>query len=278
MFTSFEKFKDQHIAIIGDIILDKYIFGKVERISPEAPVPIVTVIDEKYSPGGAANVAANVATLGGNAYLFGIVGNDQAKEILYRKTNDLNINTDGILTDNSKNTIKKTRVIGLNQQLLRIDYENTNYIESHLEKEFIDKLENIPDLSALIISDYAKGTITEKLIKKIKVLSKEKNFLIIVDPKPKHKDWYKDTFLITPNKKEAEQMCHTEIENEIDLENCGIQLSKELNCNVVVTMGDKGMSIFEMKKKKCSEKYFPSTGASNFTSDLLTKNIIDIRT
>ena len=149
MFTSFEKFNEQHIAIIGDIILDKYIIGKVDRISPEAPVPIVKVIDEKYSPGGAANVAANVSTLGGNAYLFGIVGDDQAKEILIGKTNDLNINTDGILTDNSKNTIKKTRVIGLNQQLLRIDYENTNYIESHLEKEFIDKLKNIPDLSAL---------------------------------------------------------------------------------------------------------------------------------
>ena len=249
MFTSFEKFKEQHIAIIGDIILDKYIFGKVERISPEAPVPIVRVIDEKYSPGGAANVAANISTLGGNAYLFGIVGNDQAKEILIGKTNDLNINTDGIITDKSKNTIKKTRVIGLNQQLLRIDYENTNYIESHLEKEFIDKLENIPQLSALIISDYAKGTITEELIKKIKVLSKKKNFLIIVDPKPKHKAWYKNTFLITPNKKEAEQMCHTEIQNQTDLENCGRQLSKELNCNVVITTGEKGMSIFEMNKK-----------------------------
>jgi len=249
MFSSFEKFKEQHIAIIGDIILDKYIFGKVERISPEAPVPIVRVIKEKYNPGGAANVAVNVATLGGNAYLLGIVGNDHSKEIIIQRTNDLNIKSDGILTDNIKNTIKKTRVIGLNQQLLRIDYENTNYIENHLEKEFIDKLENISNLSALLISDYAKGTITEELIKKIKVLSKKKNFLIIVDPKPKHKAWYKDTFLITPNKKEAEQMCHTEIQNQIDLENCGRQLSKELNCNVVITTGEKGMSIFEMNKK-----------------------------
>ena len=249
MFTPHTNFRVQHIAIIGDIILDKYIFGKVERISPEAPVPIVKVVEEKYSPGGAANVAANVSTLGGNAYLFGIVGNDLSKDILLGRTNDLNINSDGILTDNSKNTIKKIRVIGLNQQLLRIDYENTNYIESHLENEFIDKLENIHDLSALIISDYAKGTITEELIKKIKVLSKKKNFLIIVDPKPKHKAWYKDTFLITPNKKEAEQMCNTEIQSIIDLENCGKQLSKELNCNVVITTGERGMSIFEMNKK-----------------------------
>ena len=101
----------------------------------------------------------------------------------------------------------------------------------------------------MIISDYAKGTITEELVNKIKVLSKKKNFWIIIDPKPKHKSWYKDTFLITPNKKEAEQMCHAEIRNQIDLENCGRKLSKELNCNVVITTGEKGMSIFNMNKK-----------------------------
>ncbi|MCK4696230.1 MAG: D-glycero-beta-D-manno-heptose-7-phosphate kinase, partial [Candidatus Cloacimonetes bacterium] len=127
------KFKNQKIAVIGDIILDKYIYGTVDRISPEAPVPIVKVTSEKYVPGGAANVGANISTLGGKVYLLGVTGNDEAGKILIEKAKSLNINTDSILIDKKKNTIKKTRVIGLNQQLLRIDFENTDYIESHFE-------------------------------------------------------------------------------------------------------------------------------------------------
>ena len=109
-----KKFKNQKIAVIGDLILDKYIYGQVDRISPEAPVPIVKVLKEKFVPGGAANVAANISTLGGNPFLFGIVGNDQYKDILLQKTAEMNIPTSGIFTDNNKTTIRDRKSTRLN--------------------------------------------------------------------------------------------------------------------------------------------------------------------
>ena len=132
----FDKFKSLNIAVIGDIMLDKYLFGDVKRISPEAPVPIICVSKEQYIPGGAANAAHNISTLTGNAYLFGIVGNDNAKEILLDVTKKNSINVEGVLGSNKFQTIQKIRVIGHNQQLLRIDYEDKEYINNEIEDKF----------------------------------------------------------------------------------------------------------------------------------------------
>ena len=237
-------FSQQKIAVIGDLILDKYIYGEVDRISPEAPVPIVRVLREKYVPGGAANVAANISTLGGSPFLFGIVGDDHYRDILLQKTAELNIPTSGILTDNNKTTIRKTRVIGLNQQLLRIDHENTDYIETHVEEKFINKLKEINDLSAIIVSDYAKGTITKQLISQLIQLSKENDISLIIDPKPKHKDWYAGSTLITPNKKEAQEMSGIIIESEEDIITAGKILVNKFNADVIITAGADGMYVF----------------------------------
>ena len=244
-----KKFKNQKIAVIGDLILDKYIYGEVDRISPEAPVPIVRVIKEKYVPGGAANVAANISTLGGNPYLFGIVGDDQYKDILLRKIEEMNIPTTSIFTDNNKTTTRKTRVIGLNQQLLRIDHENTNYIETHQEGKFINKLKEINDLSAILISDYAKGTITKQLMLHLIQFSKENNISIIIDPKPKHKEWYAGSTLITPNKKEAQEIIGMLIETEEDFIKAGKKIVNKFDSDVIITAGAEGMYIFEKLKE-----------------------------
>lgn len=243
------RFQNQKIAIIGDLILDKYVYGIVDRISPEAPVPVVKVTKERFVPGGAANVAANISTLSGQAFLFGIVGNDQHKDILVKSVNDLNIDSLGILTDPKKQTIQKTRIIGMNQQLLRIDNEDTGYIETHLEAEFITKLKKINDLNSIIISDYAKGTITQELLQQIIALGNEKNIHLIIDPKPKHKDWYKNAFLITPNKKEAQEMSGITIETENDFIKAGEKLVEELSANIIITAGAEGMYIFEKDNK-----------------------------
>jgi D-glycero-beta-D-manno-heptose-7-phosphate kinase len=243
------KFKNQKIAVIGDLILDKYIYGDVERISPEAPVPIVRVLREKFVPGGAANVAANISTLGGKPFLFGIVGNDQYKDILLQKTAEMNITASSILIDNHKITIRKTRVIGLNQQLLRIDHENTVYIETHQEQKFINKLKDIKDLSAVIVSDYAKGTITKQLMTQLIQYSKENDILLVVDPKPKHKEWYSDSSLITPNKKEAQEMSGTIIETEGGFTEAGKILNNKFNSNIIITAGANGMYVFAKKNK-----------------------------
>ena len=243
------KFKNQKIAVIGDIILDKYIYGTVDRISPEAPVPIVKVTSERYVPGGAANVGANISTLGGKVYLLGVTGNDEAGKILIEKAKSLNINTDSILMDKKKNTIKKTRVIGLNQQLLRIDFENTDYIESRFEDRFLDFLSSLKELAAIIISDYAKGTITEEMMNKLKILSKNKDILLIIDPKPEHKSWYNNVSLITPNKKEAQEMYGTVIENIDDYFQSGKHLMEQFDSEIILTAGEKGMFVFEKNKE-----------------------------
>ena len=227
------KFKEKNILVIGDIMLDKYIFGDVERISPEAPVQIVNVKEEKFIPGGAANVANNIAALNANAFMIGVIGNDNEAIILLNELKKRNINTEGIITDNQKPTTQKVRVLGQKQQLLRIDYEKKDYLNKETESKIITFIkEKIEKIDAIIISDYAKGVITKNLMENIKKLAENK--IIIVDPKPKHKDFYKNTTLITPNLKEAKEMA----DNEEDL-------IKELNTSILVTKGEKGMSLLE---------------------------------
>ncbi|MCK4664923.1 MAG: D-glycero-beta-D-manno-heptose-7-phosphate kinase [Bacteroidales bacterium] len=244
-----KKFSNKKIAVIGDLMLDKYVYGEVERISQEAPIPIIRVTDEKYVPGGAANVAANISTLGGDAFLFGIVGNDYYKDILLDKLYSLEISTDGILTNTKKNTILKTRIIGLEQQLLRMDKENIEYIDDQFVENILTNLKDVDDLSAIIISDYAKGTITENLMHGVKEFSKKNNIILIIDPKPKHKSWYKDASLITPNKAESQQMSGIVIENEDNIKEAGKKLVGDLNSNIIITAGNEGMYVFEKGKE-----------------------------
>ncbi len=271
-----KKFKDQKIAVFGDLILDKYIYGEVNRISPEAPVPIVRVLKEKIVPGGAANVAANISTLGGNALLFGIVGNDRSKDVLLHKIEEMNITTSGIVIDQNKTTTLKTRVIGLNQQLLRIDHDNTNYLELHQETKFINKLKEVKDLSAILISDYAKGTITKQLMSQLITYSKNNKIPIIIDPKPKHQEWYAGSTLITPNKKEAQEMSGMIIETKMDFINSGEKLVNKFNSDIIITAGAEGMYVFEKDKrdkvKGISEKktLFNSTHNSQLKTQNLT--------
>ncbi|MFC1888068.1 bifunctional heptose 7-phosphate kinase/heptose 1-phosphate adenyltransferase [Candidatus Cloacimonadota bacterium] len=241
-------FKGKKIAVVGDIILDKYIFGEVERISPEAPVPVVQVTDEKYVPGGAANVACNLIALGAETSLLGITGEDEDRDILLGSAELLGIDTAGIITDETRKTIKKTRVIGMNQQLLRIDFEDNEYIESFLENAFMEKLSSLKELNAVIVSDYAKGVITDGLMQKIKTWCRENSVLLVVDPKPRHKGWYKDVDLITPNKLEAHVMSGIHIENEDDYRQAVAGLSKELETSVVLTAGAGGMYVLNYER------------------------------
>lgn len=243
-----DEFKNKNIVVIGDLMLDKYIFGKVERISPEAPVQVVSVDKEKYVPGGAANAANNVASLNGGAYLLGIVGNDIAKDILIDVVKSKSIATEGIVIDSKKPTIQKIRVIGQNQQLLRIDYEDKRYIDNEANLKLLENIKKIDKIDAIIVSDYAKGTINKEIMCEIKEYAIENKILLIIDPKPKHKDFYKGASLITPNKKEAEEMTGIKIENNSDLEKVGKKLMDELECDVLITTGEKGMSLFERGK------------------------------
>jgi rfaE bifunctional protein kinase chain/domain len=243
------EFSKKRIAVIGDLMLDNYIFGKVERISPEAPVPIVSVYEERCVPGGAANTANNISSMKGNSFLFGILGEDFAKNNFLESTRKNLINVEGIIISQKKPTIQKTRVIGHNQHLLRIDYENTDLIEGVLEEKIISAVKKIKNLDAIAISDYAKGTVTQKICEEIGKYAFKNKILLIVDPKPKHKEFYRNVSLITPNKKEAEEMTGINLKTEEDIENAGKKLVEEMKCNVLITTGENGMSLFEKNKK-----------------------------
>ena len=241
-----EEFKNKKIVVIGDIMLDKYVWGEVTRISPEAPVQVVNVLSETYAPGGASNVASNASALNAKVFMIGIAGNDEAKNILLEELKKRSVNTDGIFIDNDKPTTQKVRIIGRSQQLLRVDYEKREHVHQNIENSMINFLENIMDeIDILVISDYAKGVITDDFSRKLIKMAKNHDKAIIVDPKPKHRDFYTNVTLITPNKTEASQMTNIEESSDDSIMEMGSKLLKELNANILITRGEKGMSLFE---------------------------------
>jgi len=238
--------KNKKILVIGDIMLDKYIWGNVSRISPEAPVQVVDVKRETHVPGGAANTANNISSLGAKSFIAGIVGNDQEKDTLLKELTKRNINSEGIITDSKKPTITKTRIMAHNQQLLRVDYEDKAYIDNDFENKIINFVNKVIDeIDLIIISDYAKGIITPNLIKQLIEITQQKNKKIIIDPKPKHKNFFKGVDLITPNHKEAAEMAGIKETRDEDIQKIGKKLIEDLNSNVLITRGKKGMALFE---------------------------------
>ncbi|MBS3114047.1 bifunctional hydroxymethylpyrimidine kinase/phosphomethylpyrimidine kinase [Candidatus Woesearchaeota archaeon] len=207
---------------------------------------VVNVLKETYEPGGASNVANNVAALDGNAFMVGIAGNDEAKNILLEELKRKGINTNGIFTDNDKPTTQKVRIVGRSQQLLRVDYEKKEHVHKNIESAMITFLEKtIKDIDVVVISDYAKGVITPEISQRLIQISRENNKIVIVDPKPKHRDLYANVTLITPNNAEASEMTNIEDESDDALIEIGNKLLKYLNTNVLITRGEKGMSLFE---------------------------------
>ncbi len=240
-----ENFKKLNILVIGDVMLDKYTFGEVSRISPEAPIPVLEVKEQRFVPGGAANVASNITSFNAKCSLIGIVGNDESKKILLTELEKRKINVSNLITDKKRRTIVKERIIAKSQQMIRVDFENKEYIHFDHIKEIIKKIGKTK-YDAIIVSDYAKGMITHELLNELKKL----NVKIIVDTKPLHKKWYKDVFAITPNEKEAREMSASLEEKSSNIEDVGNYLKKELNANVLMTRGQHGISLFEKGESK----------------------------
>lgn len=241
-----EHFKGKKILVIGDIMLDKYVWGDVSRISPEAPVQVVNVLKETYEPGGAANVANNISALTGKAFMAGITGNDDARGILLEDLKNKNINVDGIFIDNDKPTTQKIRIIGKSQQLLRVDYEKKEHVHKEIEDKMTVFFNRIMEqVDVVVVSDYAKGVITPAICEKLIQTAKNNNKVIIVDPKPKHMNLYANATLTTPNNAEASEMTGIEEGSDDVVLEMGKKLLRELNSNILITRGEKGMSLFE---------------------------------
>ena len=245
------KFKKAKILVIGDLILDEYVWGKVSRISPEAPVPVVWVDKESFMPGGASNVANNIASLGGKAVLAGIIGKDARGRLLKDELNSRGIDVGGMVVDASRPTILKTRVIAQHQQVVRIDKEKIEPISPKVSSRLIDYIKRkIDSVDSLLIEDYGKGVITPHLLSEIIHLAKKKKKIITVDPKEEHFAFYKGVTAITPNQQEAAYAAGQPINDDRALKKTGSKLLKRLDCEVVlITLGERGMYLFQKKEK-----------------------------
>ena len=239
-----ENFKNIKIAVIGDLMLDEYIMGKVERISPEAPVPVVKVTEEKFVLGGAANVINNLAVLGAKVFCGGLIGKDANGEKLVNAL-PKNIDSSLILKVDNRPTIVKKRVIAGHQQLLRLDWEEEFHINEDEENILIENLQKvIKDLNAVILSDYNKGLLTKSLSQKIIKLCRENNVIVTVDPKPQNISNFIGASCVTPNKKEAYAAVEARADKNIDL--VGRELKEKYKLDVaLVTRSEEGMSLYE---------------------------------
>lgn len=259
------------MLLIGDIIADKFVWGDVSRISPEAPVPVVRVTKETYLPGGAGNVAANISSLQGKVYLTGVVGKDAAGEFLQQDLVRRKANIDGVIIDSSRPTTLKTRIIAQHQQIVRIDHEVTEKISEKFSTQMLDYIsEKVKEVNAIIISDYGKGVIKPLFLQKVISLAHKHNLPIIVDPKVEHFYYYRRVTCITPNLQEAILGMHYHnIDTDDELYALGHKILKKLRCKaVIITRGEKGMTVFDSAGKitnipACAKEVFDVTGAGD---------------
>jgi len=249
--AALERHAHRPILVVGDLILDRYQWGEVNRISPEAPVPVLEFSGETYALGGAANVAANLATLGAPVELLGVVGEDLEREKFVELARNAKIGTDGILVDKDRPTTTKTRVIGHNQQIVRIDRERREQVGPDVQGREVEHLRRLFDgVGAVVISDYAKGVVTEGLLDALRTLRHGRPVPVVVDPKNPAFAVYRDFTVMTPNLAEAAMGAGFKIRDELTLVEAGYKLRTSLNLEaILITRGAQGMSLFEKGKE-----------------------------
>lgn len=242
------RFKDARVLVIGDVMLDQYWWGGVSRISPEAPVPIVHLQNTTSVPGGAANVAVNIAALGATAILVGCVGQDIEADQLYSALIERSVSPDHVVKYQNRATCVKTRIIAQGQQVVRIDREDTDLLDEIDSKRLVENLENLLRESDLVIvSDYSKGCLTEQVLKQIFSEGIRFNKPILVDPKGKDFSKYKGAFMLTPNRREAADACKIDETHENLTNVAGDHLLEMFGfSNVLITESEKGMTLFRL--------------------------------
>jgi len=257
--------KRPKIAVIGDFMIDHYLWGKSERISPEAPVPVVEVLKEEDRLGGAGNVVNNLLALGSDVIVSSVIGKNSKRllDLLESK----GIDTSGMFVDDQRETIVKSRVIASNHQVIRYDKETKDPISSEFEEKILGFLkEKIDDVDIILLSDYEKGVLTKSLTQKIIKLANRNNKKLIIDPK-KNFEKYVNAWMIKPNKKELSVATGIDIKTEDDLKNAGWKLKKDLNLDyLLVTLSEEGMALFGeeyVKIPTIAKEVYDVTGAGD---------------
>lgn len=272
--------KGLRVVIIGDIMLDHYVWGDAKRISPEAPVPVIDVSRDSYVPGGAANVALNIAALGGKAILCGRTANDDAGEQLCMALHAAGVSYDPRLARNEAPTILKTRVVVRSQQLCRLDREKTPAEYSLENEEDIWQVveEKIKHADAIIFSDYSKGVVTSNLVERIQRLTEGRNVFLSMDPKPMRKIPFSGLHLMTPNRAEAIALSRLELEPHEAFpadEVCKALWERYNSKHLVITLGSDGMLLStEGRAIKCiptvAKEVYDVSGAGDTVIAALT--------
>ncbi len=272
------RFPSIRILVVGDIVLDHYIWGKVSRISPEAPVPVVNVTRENLLLGGATNVVHNIHKLGGSVSVCGVIGRDDAGSQVIQLLRAKGITTDGLIEDPGRPTTIKTRIIAHSQQVVRFDRESKDRIGKDAHRLVFNYIKEriAQGLDGIVLSDYCKGMVTSDLVRDIVPLARKNGVIVSVDPKVSHFGMYRGVTILTPNTNEASIGSKIDIEDEDSLLRAGNLLLKRLKCAaVLITRGEQGMSLFEQGRKvihipTVAREVFDVTGAGDTVIGTLT--------
>jgi rfaE bifunctional protein kinase chain/domain len=240
-----DNFSKLRILVVGDVMLDRYWWGGVTRISPEAPVPVVRLKSTSMAAGGAANVAANVAGLGATAILVGIVGEDEDAKLFPSILETARVSHEHLIGVKGRSTTVKTRVIAHSQQVVRVDQEDSDPIAAETEERICSKLrELVPEVDAVAVSDYAKGMLTDKVLSELISIAAANAKPVLVDPKGKQYAKYRGATVLTPNRREAAEACNLD-DSATVVEEAGKRLMSELELNaLLITQGEEGMTLF----------------------------------
>ena len=236
------------VRVVGDVMLDEFLIGRVDRLSPEAPVPIVAFEREDWRLGGAANVAHNVVALGGTVGLVGVVGPDAAGERLADGLRALGVDTRSLVTDSQRRTTRKVRLVTTrNQQVARVDYESDAEVTGGVEQSVIRCVTDLAESAgALLVSDYLKGAITLAVMERLVHLARSKRIPLLVDPKIPHLDFYAGATLVTPNHHEAEIATHRRIRTDADARAAASAFRTRVEADgVLITRGEHGMWLLD---------------------------------
>jgi len=280
----FSRFPRQRVLVVGDVMLDQFLWGRVSRISPEAPVPVVEVTSESFFPGGAANVARNLRALGSSVSVLGILGDDDAGEELRDLLEQQGVETDGLIVDPNRPTTLKTRIVAHHQQMVRFDREKSGPLSPHIERKvlehFASRLEHV---SAVIFEDYAKGLLTQRLLQIMQRLAHQARKVTAADPNPRHRLRYHGLTAVTPNRSEAFAAAgvpHVEPADEVLADAALLRVGQVLlrswkTRNLLITLGEHGMCLFRPAKKPhhiptVAQEVFDVSGAGDTVIATLT--------
>lgn len=291
-------FPGKRVLVVGDVILDQYIQGSVDRISPEAPVPVVLQEGvSRFTLGGAANVANNLSALGAKVLLVGKVGRDHEEKILKRELRKRGVDISGLFSAPKSVTSLKTRIIAQHQQVVRVDREENGIIQEDLSHKILSFVEkNLKNVDGIILSDYGKGVITKKLVRRVCSLAHQQKKIITIDPKVEHFNYYTKATCITPNRKETENAIRNiiithEKGRTLKIKNDKLKTLKDVCVagdeilsylhleSLLITLGEHGMYLFEKKQEPFliptkAREVFDVTGAGDTVISVFTLSLI----